>query len=356
MLPISVCIIAKNEEKYIETCLKSLCHYDWEIIVTDTGSSDKTLEIARKYTSSIYHFDWNNNFSDARNYCIAQASNPWVLNIDCDEYLENQESAEELLSKLLPLLSAPENLGMIHIRNPLAASQHMASVEPVARLFHKAYYHYEGNVHEQPLPIRKDMSPKYADTPLEFYHAGYADESILKQKATRNIQLLQEALQKDSDNPYLWQQLGQCYYVQKKYEQALQAFDHGLSFDVDPRLQYVQNMVEAYGYCLLELKQYPQALQLQNIYDEFCCHADFVFLMGLIYMNNGFFSEAITEFLNATTIKNHSVSGINSYLAFYNAGIIYECLGQKEDALRYYRKCKNYEPALQRISSLTGLS
>ena len=115
-------------------------------------------------------------------------------------------------------------------------------------------------------------------------------------------------------------------------------------------------MVEAYGYCLLELKQYPQALQLQNIYDEFCCHADFVFLMGLIYMNNGLFSEAITEFLNATTITNHSVSGINSYLAFYNAGIIYECLGQKEEALKYYRKCEDYEPALQRISSLIGPS
>ena len=50
MLPVSVCIITKNEEQYIGTCLEKLSRYDWEIIVTDTGSTDRTVEIAKRYT------------------------------------------------------------------------------------------------------------------------------------------------------------------------------------------------------------------------------------------------------------------------------------------------------------------
>ena len=353
MIPISVCIISKNEEQYIEKCLQSLGRYDWEIIVTDTGSTDNTISLALKYTNHIYHFPWNNNFSDARNFGISHASHKWILNIDCDEYLENQDSSEELLRKLTPVLNTPQLLGMIHITNPIAGTKHLSSVEPVARLFQRDYYQYSGKIHEQPVPIHEKKEIYYTDTPLSFYHAGYADKITLSQKSNRNIQLLKDALSESPDDPYLWQQLGQSYYVINDYANALQAFDRGLSFDVNPRLQYVQNMVEAYGYCLLELKQFQQALQLENIYDTFCSRADFVFLMGLIYMNNGLFDKAIAEFEKATTIPNHSVQGVNSYLAYYNAGVICECSGQKEKAYAYYRQCGNYEPAKERLKSTT---
>ena len=63
MLPISVCMIAKNEEIYIEECLKRLSAYDWEIIVVDTGSTDCTVQLANKYTPNIFYFDWINDFS-----------------------------------------------------------------------------------------------------------------------------------------------------------------------------------------------------------------------------------------------------------------------------------------------------
>ena len=74
MIPVSVCMIAKNEETYIGECLKRLSSYDWEIILVDTGSTDRTVEIARQYTPHIYHFDWCGDFSAARNYSISKAS------------------------------------------------------------------------------------------------------------------------------------------------------------------------------------------------------------------------------------------------------------------------------------------
>ena len=73
-LPVSVCIIAKNEEKHIEECLKRLMPYGFEIVVTDTGSTDRTVEIAKKYTDNVYFFEWVKDFSAARNFCAEKAS------------------------------------------------------------------------------------------------------------------------------------------------------------------------------------------------------------------------------------------------------------------------------------------
>ena len=77
--PVSVCIIAKNEEKHIEKCLSSIRSHtaesaDFEIIVVDTGSTDRTKALAAKYADKVLDFTWVNDFSAARNYSVAQAS------------------------------------------------------------------------------------------------------------------------------------------------------------------------------------------------------------------------------------------------------------------------------------------
>ena len=74
-VPVSVCIIAKNEEKFIEDCLKHLKPFGMEIIVADTGSTDRTKEIAQQYADKVVDFEWVKDFSAARNYCASFASN-----------------------------------------------------------------------------------------------------------------------------------------------------------------------------------------------------------------------------------------------------------------------------------------
>ena len=88
MLPISVCIISKNEEEHIEECCKRLSSYGVEIVLTDTGSTDHTVEIAQNYTAQVFHFDWCDDFAAAKNFCMEKASHDWILFIDCDEYIE----------------------------------------------------------------------------------------------------------------------------------------------------------------------------------------------------------------------------------------------------------------------------
>lgn len=94
MIPISVCIIAKNEEANIERCLSSLAPYGFEIVVVDTGSTDRTKEIAAKYTDRIFNFEWTDNFSEARNYSLRMASNNWIFMMDCDEWIDSIDIEE----------------------------------------------------------------------------------------------------------------------------------------------------------------------------------------------------------------------------------------------------------------------
>ena len=352
MLPISVCIITKNEEKYIETCLQHLKKYDWEIVVTDTGSTDRTIEICKKYTDNIYHFDWIHDFSAARNFCISKASNDWILSVDSDEYLTNEQTPEEVLKLLTTCFSNPKSAGIVDILNPQNSSfGPSTSIEPVARFFHKKFYHYEGKVHEQPKRIDQ-QNPSYQKAPFVLYHEGYADTSILQKKAERNIELLKKELETNSKDPYLYFQLGQSYFVMKDMENAYLIFQKGLEFDVNSDAGYVRTMVVSYGQTMLALKKYEEALSFESIYDAFCSYADFVFLMGLIYMNNAFFDEAIAQFLQATRLQEFSIQGINSYLAYYNVGVIYECAGMPEEAVKYYKMSGDYGLALAGINRI----
>ena len=148
-------------------------------------------------------------------------------------------------------------------------------------------------------------------------------------------------------------QLGKSYYMQQDYIKACGFFEKALGIDIDEKLEYVQDLVETYGYALLESKKYDVALQLLNIYDVFSVTADFVFLTGLIYMNNSYFKKAIEEFMKATNMKNWKMDGVNSYRANYNIGVIYECTNDIDMAKEYYELCGEYEPALERVKELS---
>lgn len=78
-----------------------------------------------------------------------------------------------------------------------------------------------------------------------------------------------------------------------------------------------------------------EALSFTSIYDVFGDSADFKFLMRLIYMKNVMFSEAVNEFEKAAQYRECRVEGVNSYLAYYNTGVVYECLGNEQKAKKY---------------------
>lgn len=370
MLPISVCLIAKNEEKHIEECLRRLQPYGFEIVLADTGSVDRTTELARKYTDRIFHYDWCDDFSAAKNFAMQKASHDWILSLDCDEYLESLDL--DVLQSYME--QYPQHAGRILIRNRFTENgQTSFDQVRVSRFVNRRCYRFEGAIHEQLVPFQHGDSPdshnqkpaidqcdeahsrvkQVYPAPITVLHVGYdGSEEEMRRKSERNIALLKRELESYGPDPYLYYQLGQSYRKLQDYENAFRFYDLGLAMDVDPAMDYIQTMVESYGYTLLDLKRPQDALNLLGVYDEFAVRADFVFLIGLIYMNNGLFDEAVREFHKATTMAEFAVEGVNSYKANYNIGVICECRGDAAKAREAYLKCGDYEPALARLDSL----
>lgn len=366
---ISVCLIAKNEEKNIEHCLASLANRECEIVLVDTGSVDKTIEIAGKYTDKIYHFPWINDFSAAKNYCISKASNDEILFIDCDEYWD-EENSMPFENIEVELDNHSDEIGSVIIRNFFTKDgMKQESQERVGRIFDRRRFKYQGAVHEQ-LVSTTGLECQYFLLNVYLGHTGYdLSEAEKKAKAERNIDILLKEIEQTINNqterntsekkqsllgdlPYLYYQLGKSYYSIRDYENAELYFGQALTYDVNPELTYVKDLVETYGYTLLEQKKYEEALALEGVYEEFADTADFLFLMGLIYMNNALFDQAVENFEKATTKSECKVVGTNSYKAFYNIGVIYECLGEKKSAIENYRKCGDYSLALGRLDNL----
>lgn len=319
---LSICIITKNEEQNIDRCLKALAPYGLETIVVDTGSTDRTKQIAARYTDRLYDFPWCDDFSAAKNFAIEKASHSYVLVLDSDEFAEQLD-----LSVLEKQIAAhPGAVGRIRRRNVFHRNgEEQENREWINRIFAKEYFHYEGRIHEQVMPLHgAESGYRTYETPVVILHTGYdLPEQQKKEKAKRNIRLLEQELK----------QLG--------WDENAGAKD-GVA-----KAETAGTDANARG-----SGQEQTALFFENIYDEFGKSADFQFLMGLIYMKNARFTEAVREFEKAAGHAECRAQGVNSYRADYNIGVIYECLGKKEEALAYYRKCGSYAPAEERIREL----
>jgi glycosyltransferase involved in cell wall biosynthesis len=155
---VSLCMIVKNEEYYLPRCLSSVNNIVDEVIIVDTGSTDKTVEIAKSFGAKVYFFPWNNNFSEARNESLKYASKEWILILDADDelYTEDQKNLIALLNRQLDE-NAIYNLVKIH-------------------------------------------------------HYGYMNKGIeSKDKRNRTITLLKEQIKKDPDNYFAYFNLGTEY-------------------------------------------------------------------------------------------------------------------------------------------------
>lgn len=112
MPTISACLIVKNEERFLTRCLSSFADIVDEIIIVDTGSTDRTKEIAACYTDKIYDFTWINDFAAARNFSFEQATKDYIYVADADEIIdeENRERFKVLKQTLLPEIEVVEML------------------------------------------------------------------------------------------------------------------------------------------------------------------------------------------------------------------------------------------------------
>lgn len=346
---ISVCMIVKDEAQYLENSLSSLAQYFDDIVVVDTGSTDCSKEIAGCFTNKIYDFQWISDFSAARNYSLQFAKYDWVLIIDADEELSFIDSTA--LSLLIA--AHPTSIGRVE-RVDYIDDPHGGGIirEQISRLFRKELYEYRGIIHEQVSARSAAIPVKHFQVPIRLNHIGYQTNILLnKDKIVRNITMLKTAIDDNPSDPYLHYQLGKSYYLAKDYLLASESFSAALGYQTNFSYEYNEQLIESYGYALINLGEYKQALTVLE-YEKYCHSTDFFFLKALIIMNNGDLQQAVNIFLSCTQMPPGRSDGVNNYKANYNIGVILECSGMLKEAIDFYQKCDDFKPALDGISRI----
>jgi len=200
---VSACLIVKNEEQHLERCLRSLKGRVDEIIVVDTGSTDRTVKIAESYGATIGHFKWINDFAEARNASLDLVTQPWILWIDADEELVGGCEPYLLRAQSYPCYASYS----VIIRNidSEGASDSEAYLHTADRLFQNhPKIRFEGRIHES---IKSGVvaSGLYVRSLYEvnLNHYGYSEEMMLARgKDARNLELITQELEKNPNDPF----------------------------------------------------------------------------------------------------------------------------------------------------------
>jgi tetratricopeptide (TPR) repeat protein len=300
---ISACMIVKNEEKFLPGCLASIKGLVDETIIVDTGSTDRTMDIARQHDAKIYEHPWQNDFSYHRNQSMSYATGDWILIVDADEELDPDQH-----ERIRALLKRKDVDGLSFVVFNEINFDRVGCLTS-KRIFrnHKGY-HYEGIVHNQ---LR--MDGKVLETSFKVIHHGYAlsDEDMQK-KARRSEELLLKQVEENPDYLFAHFNLAQLYRGQDNFEKCLKhsriVVDKS---DInDPKHRHLH---------LMALDQ-----------------------LGCSYFGTGDYEKAIATLKKALEFKNDYLDPL------FNLGFTFFHIGKYEEAETYYRKYlevkKTYAP------------
>jgi glycosyltransferase involved in cell wall biosynthesis len=252
-------MIVKNEEKNLLRSLPILNKFignDTELIIIDTGSSDRSQELARKYTDKVFSYEWKDDFSSARNYSISKASKDWILILDADEIpLFSPNELEKIINsmKKRSYNSCTFFIKFVHSNNNFTFDRQI-------RLFKKSDFVYEGRIFN-----RLKGKQKLASSNLTIENYGnYGKQD--SNKIENDIRILEQILEKENNLFYKFQLLNR-YFDLKDYKKVLKLSGEFISYlktskKINPL--YLKAFVLA-GKSANELKNYDQALMLYQI-------------------------------------------------------------------------------------------
>lgn len=165
MISISLCMIVKDEEKVLERCLNSIAGIVDEIIIVDTGSSDHTKEIALKYTSQVFDYKWQDDFSKARNFAFSKATKDYIYSADADEVIDEENQARFLQLKQV-LLDEIEIVQMIYVTD----MQYNTTENFVKDIRPKLYKRLRHFVWKDPIHEMVELDPVVYNSDIEIMH------------------------------------------------------------------------------------------------------------------------------------------------------------------------------------------
>ncbi len=218
-------MIVRNEERFLDQCLRSVAGLVDEINIIDTGSTDATLEIAARYGARIEHRVWRNDFGWARNEALAMATRRWIIVLDADEELE--ETSRALVA---PIGNVPAYLTGIWLRCLNLSDDYKgtgSSSHALARIFpNHPRLRYHGEIHEFISLDDCEIGIDARLSPIAIRHHGYlADVVVERRKAARNFEIIREAVKARPDEPFNWYNLGNTALLDGRNDEGIEALE-----------------------------------------------------------------------------------------------------------------------------------
>lgn len=289
---LTLSMIVRNEEQFLEGCLHSVQGVVDEIVIADTGSSDRTIDIARGYGARVISIPWQNDFSAARNASLQQATGDWILYLDADERLASGQGVT--LRALLSNTHAGAFTLLVGGDIELQAGR-FAHSNAYPRLFRRyPLIRFEGKVHEQIAPSIQRLGMTIVPSNIVVEHLGYAQGvDITREKCKRNIALLRTQLEEDPDDAYARFQLGNSLTILKQFGDARGELEQALR---SPLLSSPirANIMNLFAEIDVNEQQFERALECYRESLRYAPRQTMArWFMGGVLMNQRRFDEAI---------------------------------------------------------------
>lgn len=350
---ISLCMIVRNEEKFLAQCLDSIKDYVDEICIVDTGSTDATVEIARSYGAKVELREWRDDFAWARNEAIEMATKRWIIQMDADEEL-HPDSREALRS----LRNAPAYLHGGWIRCLNATDQYKGSgalSHAITRIFpNNPRIRYRGAIHEFATLDGLDIGIEAVLTPVKIIHHGYLSNIVdERDKASRNLNIIRRLCQDEPQDAFHWFNLGMTTHILKQYDEAIEAFEKMRELTKGQARGYIPNGLCALADAYTEGKGMPE----KGAEASLAClqasphYANAHFSLGKAYFALRRFDDARKAYLDAIDDAAHLDKQfvVDDEICLWKAhseiGSTYSEEGDLEKALEWYQKGAKNRPA-----------
>ena len=283
---VSLTMIVRDEEQNLAGCLESVADLVDEIVVADTGSVDRTREIASHYGARVVDVPWVDHFAEARNAALRQASGDWIFWLDADDRLdaENRGSLQRLF----------DSLGDEHAAYIMRQSNTVEAAPGQTIAFDRVHLwrrhpdvRWERRVHEQVLPALQRSGALIRRTGVTFRHVGYHEAATHRRKAERNLRLLELEAAESPDDPFTLFNLAWSFHGLGRAEEAVGVMARCAAI-APPGISYRRKLHALWARSLHGLGRREEALEVCRAgRRDFPDDAELTFLEALMLRERG---------------------------------------------------------------------
>jgi len=333
---VSLAMIVKNEEENLPACLATAADLVDEVIVVDTGSTDRTKEVATRLGARVFDFTWVESFAAARNAALSHATGDWIFWLDADDRLDEQNRAK-LRALFAQLKDENVAYGMKCHCFPDPESSTATIVDHVRLFRNLPEIRWKYRVHEQILPAVRHSGGNALASDVVIHHVGYENPNLRVSKEQRNLRLLLMDHAEEPNDPFTLFNLGWTYAESGRPEEALPYLRSSLEGSY-PGASIVRKLYTLIMSCLKQLGQHQEALAVctegRRFYPD---DAQLLFQEAVLRQEDQDLAgaEACLLRLLSTQEGPHFASvaeGIRGHLARHNLAVIHREQGRYAEA------------------------